>query len=517
MNSMNCFLQGSISTVGETFRKNSGKREAGILIVLWMILLCSFSLLLPETAYADGSMKSGAFTYSIKSDNTAVIEEYDWSQNIGDDINIPEMIGKYAVTSIGANAFCSYNSKKINVRLPSSIQAIGEKAFFETDITSINIPASVESIGAGAFAGCENITMFSVDPQNPVYAVIGGVLYNKAEKELVAFPLGKPIGYFSIPEGIVSVGEYAFFRVPFERRFDFLGSEPFMPDSVRTIKDYAFSHSSCKAPGFLGENLLTCRSVQNIGDYAFAYADYTRDTPLLLGDIQSIGDYAFYSARFKYISTERKSIETYIKLPQSTNHIGQHAFDRIELSPRIRIDLGSTALEVIEPYAFANIISVDGLILPDHLKRIEEGAFQNTAYDATYNSIMIPQSVERIGESAFSWANMGDLKYLRLVFYFEEGSNLEEIGDYAFQGIKGVHTIVLPAALKRIGKNVFWNTTDIEKIVLPESVISIGENLCNSATVVLDVVAGSYAAQYASENGYTTSEMYDQDTSWLNE
>ena len=80
-------------------------------------------------------------------------------------------------------AFADNSAKDaVVVTLPNTITYIGDKAFFNSAITSIIIPASVEEIGVGAFAGCKNITRFSVASGNGTYATIDEVLYDKKSK-----------------------------------------------------------------------------------------------------------------------------------------------------------------------------------------------------------------------------------------------------------------------------------------------------------------------------------------------
>jgi len=77
-----------------------------------------------------------------------------------------------------------------------------------TNITAVYIPASVTSIGNGAFSGCDGLTSITVDTNNLNYASEGGILYNKAKNEIVAFPSAS--GSITIPASVTSIGRYAF-------------------------------------------------------------------------------------------------------------------------------------------------------------------------------------------------------------------------------------------------------------------------------------------------------------------
>ena len=56
---------------------------------------------------------------------------------------------------------------------------------------------------------------------------------------------------------------------------------------------------------------------------------------------------------------------------------------------------------------------------------------------------------------------------------------------------------------------------DLKTITIPASVTSIGEDVCARKSVYLNVEPGSYAALWASENGYMTTGTGAEDTSWL--
>jgi len=132
------------------------------------------------------------------------------------------MIDGYTVTEIAQYAFSQkyddarslvgFNNmgEEVVVVIPDTIVIIGEKAFFCTNIEGINIPASVQAIGIGAFAGTN--CKISVDSGNTTFATIEGNLYNKKQKELIYFSKLNSEGTFIIPEGIVSIGDYACFR-----------------------------------------------------------------------------------------------------------------------------------------------------------------------------------------------------------------------------------------------------------------------------------------------------------------
>lgn len=266
-------------------------------ILSMMLAMLIFTTMFVLPASAEGK-KSGLFTYEIKGNGTAVITGFDWESFFGnfEDIYIPRMVDGYTLTGIGDNAFNSEygfasTGESIAVILPDTITTIGEKAFFGFEgIASINIPASVQSIGYGAFANCSEDIIFSVDGGSGTFATIDGVLYNKQLRELIACPRG--IESLNIPEGIVSIGDYACYNVggyPFEITF---------PSTLTKIGNYAFASANMEHE----YRFVLPESLTNIGEYAFSDAQ-------LSTDVNVNG----YSASVLYI-------------PQNVNYIGEGAF-----------------------------------------------------------------------------------------------------------------------------------------------------------------------------------------------
>ena len=61
------------------------------------------------------------------------------------------------ITTIGRSSFERCMNLK-NVILPEGIRAIGNRCFFNSGLTSINLPDSLTNIDGNAFSGCERLT-----------------------------------------------------------------------------------------------------------------------------------------------------------------------------------------------------------------------------------------------------------------------------------------------------------------------------------------------------------------------
>lgn len=227
------------------------------------------------------------------------------------------------VTSIGNYAF-SGCSGLTSISLPNSIKSIGHQAFMGCEsLSSFDIPESVNALGNAVWAGCLSLktlfvpksvnttiiqdthgfslsvspfrgitissgegampsegafTAFIVDPENPIYTAIDGVLYDKNMTKLLQFP-GAKKDVYTIPESVIYIDDYAFYG-------NLVLTELNLPRNVRVIGDRAFAYmvnlKTLHLPeelvkigegGFLGcsniEELTFGSKLQSIGSNAF--------------------------------------------------------------------------------------------------------------------------------------------------------------------------------------------------------------------------------------------------------
>jgi hypothetical protein len=110
------------------------------------------------------------------------------------------------VLSVGQCAFTDCTSLS-TVSLPA-VTNIGDYAFGNcTSLSSISFPASLAAIGDNPFAGCINLHNISVDPGNPNYTARNGMLLNKAETALLAYPAAENAVTLN---SVTSIGDGAF-------------------------------------------------------------------------------------------------------------------------------------------------------------------------------------------------------------------------------------------------------------------------------------------------------------------
>ena len=162
-------------------------------------------------------------------------------------ITIPETVinsgNTYAVTTIGDNAFWSFEDLT-SIIFPNSLISIGESAFYKcTGLTSLIIPNSVTSIERWAFKGCTGLT--SLDISNSVTSI--GVS---------SFSDCTGLTTVTIPNSVTSISESSFSNCTGLTTVT-------IPNSVITIEQRAFIHCSSLT------NVSIPNSVTSIGNFAF--------------------------------------------------------------------------------------------------------------------------------------------------------------------------------------------------------------------------------------------------------
>ena len=223
------------------------------------------------------SEKYDIYTYKVGSDGTVTITGCDDSAQGA--ITIPSQIDGKPVTSIGSCAFHGCSS-----------------------LTSITIPNSVTSIGI-AFDWCKKLTQINVDTANTVYSSVNGVLFNKEKTKLIRYPIGKADTSYSIPDGVTSIGDYAFswcssltsITIPdgvtiIDRNaFQYCRSltSITIPDSVTYISAEAFDGcDSLKAAYYLGFSEQWAEVSIEWGNYRLTYCIVFKSNPEI-GDVAS--------------------------------------------------------------------------------------------------------------------------------------------------------------------------------------------------------------------------------------
>ena len=283
----------------------------------------------------------------------AVITGY---KGIDNDLVIPDSIDNAVVTSIGEKAFAESNQFE-SITIPDSIGSIGEGAFLECNGLKKVYVSSIED-------WCK--IDFSYPDANPLS--IGADLY--VDNKLVTD--------VTIPDGVKSIGKYAFYEYSSLKSISF-------PSSIRSIGESAFYFCNNLEKVEFGHEL------KSIGNYAFAYTSLTNIT--IPDSVTYIGDYAFSCCSFEsiVIPDSLTSVNDYafsycnklktVIIPDSVTKIGYSAFDECLLISNVLFKGSKSQWNSID-FSDSNYYLVESVIHYD-VKFVEKKAptCVNKGYD----------------------------------------------------------------------------------------------------------------------------------------
>ena len=288
--------------------------------LLVMLLAC---MLFSAAAEGTTVYTCGDYQYILLEDGSAFITYYSGRDEL---LIIPEKLNSHPVSSISQDAFN-----------------------FNSPIKEVTLPDSITHFPANPFMYCTDLSKINVSSENQHFTVIDGVLLDKAETTLICYPCALDASDYTIPQGVLTIGPYAFF-------FSKLSSI-IIPDSVETIGDNAFRY--CESLS----DISIPSTVNSIGNGVFFCCYGIRQITIPDG-VTSIGDLTFHSC----VGLSQ------ITLPDSITSIGDSAFFYCPLLKNITLPNG---LISIGQNAFSECGSLARVTIPNSVVSIGENAFMN--------------------------------------------------------------------------------------------------------------------------------------------
>jgi len=260
-----------------------------------------------------------------------------------------------------------------------------------------------------------------------------------------------------------------------------------LPDSVRTIGEYAFAYC---------ENLTTVKlgtQLTDIGQDAFYGSDKltynTYDNAYYLGN-----DAAPYSVLIKAVDQEI----TTCQIHPDTKHLYQDAFDFCRALTKIDIPEGVVS---IGSCAFSECYQLQSLHIPASVQSISYMVFQGTAH---LTAITVSEENPNYSSDATGSLFNKDKTTLLQVPGATEGiykipNTVQYIGDDAFNGCWALEYVQIPESVISIGSYVFTNCGSLTSIKIPASVTSIGYRLATWCVSLEEILVADGNPSYSSD------------------
>jgi uncharacterized repeat protein (TIGR02543 family) len=487
----------------EVFMKRS------VIIISLICFIISSLITFPIRQGKVYAFSSGSYEYIVNGDE-ATITKY---TGMGGYVSIPGIIDGYTVTRIGFGAFQNHTSlfevvfsgtitdiggsafygcsSLESVVLSDYVTYIGESAFSNCSrLKSMTIPKGVTSIGDYAFGNGSSLTAINVDSENKVYSSVDGILYDKLNTTLVAYPAGKPVASFTIPSTVTAIGAGAFYSCSNLTSIT-------IPEGVTSIGSGAFEKCSNLS------SVTIPSSVTSIGNIAFSSCSSLTEAKFL-GNAPAIGQNVFYDAAsdFKVYYFARNTEftspwygyptaiieqEDYTVIYRENGSTGGTApvDNKIYLPDESITVIGNIGFLTKNGYAFSGwntkadgsgitygegeqftIGTADVILyamwLPDYEYSVDGKNATITKYIGKETDITIPSMIDgyvvaKIGGSAFALST--SIKSVTLP------ESITGIEDNAFNGATSLSEAYFLGNAPTMGKNVFYNCASDFKVI----------------------------------------------------
>lgn len=494
---------------GESFMKKILRK--GISCILSMLVLLQGWLFVPNGAAALEEDWSPETTTAATTENVGQVQEWEQFQY---------QVSENEVTIVGY-----VGTIEGTLEIPAEIDGlpvtrVEDDAFIkQNQLVEVVIPASVIEIGSTAFHDCENLQVFTVAEENPVYCVKNGLLLDKGEKVLIRCPSGRYGEVTDIPNTVFLISDAAFADCSSLSKIE-------LPVSVLSIGAMAFSN--CQS---LSE-VIVPSGVQTLPDSAFA------DCIALQRVTLSEGLTNISVAAFRNCTALQE-----VQLPDTLESIKSNAFENCSSLQRMHLP---AAVSDLSANAFSGCISlsevtvaaenpyytaVDGVLMtadqatlvyyppcssqsdytiPETVKTIDSYAFQDAMQ---LQFLTVPETVETIEPYACYDAN--SLKEVML-----NGASV--ISAYAFQSCDQLEAVVFGDGVQEVQTGAFLDCPSLKSIILPKTITTIEDYAFGYQTDSAE--AGTYSmvkgfficfykytagAYYAALNGFDSLSLDD--------
>lgn len=317
---------------------------------------------------------------------------------------------------------------------------LGEYAFCNSGLESVEVTTSVRNIDEGAFMGCSNIAKVTVGSLEQWCTLVFGSgeanpLANGTAELIIN---GQHLTTFTAPESLDAIGMYTFYGYTDLTAIN-------IGDHIKSVGQQCFAGCGEVESIYLGSGIKTvgqrfidgCITDEltinvNIPDMQ---KGSNKSEHWLCGVSATKVTYGERVTEINNMAISDMETVTTITIGESVEHIGEGAFNKCTALTSVTFE--GNAVESIDKHAFNECTALTNIVLPDGLKSIGSCAFQDAS---SLESVTIPASVTSIGSYTFN--NCTAIEAIEC-----KSTTPPTLGEYALQwSASPKYTIYVPTA-----------------------------------------------------------------------
>ncbi|ELP92110.1 hypothetical protein EIN_380070 [Entamoeba invadens IP1] len=346
------------------------------------------------------------------------------------------------------------------------------KGMFSNTLESIALPKSLISIGESAFENCDWLTAVT----------LGGI----SEMKRRCFANCRRLKELNVPNTVKLIGDHSFANCS-------LMTSLTLPSKLKFIGKGCFNncvglvkvHTQCRIyRGLVSYHVakLISMNITKCAEIEFTASDREVHGNVIPQNIKILGEECFAGCMFDTL-----------KIPKSVIEIDTKAFSKCT---RLEGVVLSDSIKIIEDGAFMCDYSLKEVVLPNFIEEISENCF---LWCRSLVSITIPENVRFIRKSAFE-----NCKALSAINF---PNTLEVIGDHAFAFCDELKEILLPKGVTSLEGECFINCSSLSKVVLPCGLIHFGENVVSGCDSLREIETNPHQSTFSAKVPFRIAQL----------